>query len=377
MKKLLLGTTALFGAAALATAANADGTSTGPGVTVGGFIDFQAGFTDQDAAFETAGTGFSRDAKFSNDTEVHIKVQGEADNGIKYGAVIELEAGIAADAGEDDGFNADKTYLFLESSAGRVELGGNSSAARTLRVDASTIARATGGIDGDFHEYANVEGQGFFITPDLPTDAGLVNLGDTEDATKITYYTPRVSGFQAGLSYTPDTGNSGGVDGFSGDNDFGDFEDVFAAAINYAGQANDVSYEVALTGEIGESENAALEDLEAWSAGVLVGYQGFSVAGSYGDNNDSGQIDGIAGDDVDYWTLGAAYETGPFGVSVTYLNSDAGATDFENISVGADYQLAPGLVPYVEVSFFDTDDNNGATNDNDGTVVLVGTELSF
>ena len=51
------------------------------------------------------------------------------------------------------------------------------------------------------------------------------------------------------------------------------------------------------------------------------------------------------------------------------------------MSIGADYKLAPGLVPYVEVSFFEADDNvtdvAGASEDNEGTVFIVGTALNF
>ena len=116
------------------------------------------------------------------------------------------------------------------------------------------------------------------------------------------------------------------------------------------------------------------EDLFAWNAGALVGYSGFSVAASYGDWDDSLSI---ANADTDYWTLGAAYDFGAFGASITYLDSEvADVNEFDNISVGVDYKLAPGLTPYAEVSFFDQD-AAGAVNDNDGTVFIIGSQLAF
>ncbi len=38
--------------------------------------------------------------------------------------------------------------------------------------------------------------------------------------------------------------------------------------------------------------------------------------------------------------------------------------------------MAPGLTPYVDVTFFETD-QAGTTIENDGTVILMGTLLSF
>ncbi len=364
MKKLLLGTTVLFGAAALATSAQA-----APSVTVGGFIDFQAGIADQDSAYKTGAN--SRDVKFQNDTEVHINVAGQSDTGLRYGAAIELEADVNADA-DGEGLNADKTYIYVENDEmGRVEAGNNTDAAAALKVDASSIAAATGGIDGDFYDFANLAG--YWAAPDLPTANA---AGVTEDATKITYYTPRMSGFQVGASYTPDQGNGGTASGFTSDTN-GDFENVFNLGANYEGSYNSgLAVQASLTGEFGSSESAATEDLNAWALGTVLTYQGWSLAGSYADAGESGLAVGTNADQT-FWTLGAAYETGPYGVSVTYLDSEANSLDFNNIVVGADYKLAPGLVPYVEVSFFGTDDNNVATTDNDGSVVLVGAELSF
>ena len=370
MKKLLLGTSALIGAASLATAAHANG----PTITLGGFADFQAGIADQD--LDTTGTQYGRDVKFQNDTEIHVKVNGEADNGLRYGAVVELEADVSADA-DNEGVNADKTYLFLESELGRVEMGANSSASHTMRVESSTFARATGGTDGDWYDYVNFGGTNYIISPELPTAHA---NGVAEDATKLTYYTPRFSGFQAGVSYTPDSGNVGTAAGFSTDTDVGtfanpQFENVFNLGLNYTGQFDDVGLALSATGEFGQSEVATQEDLSAYALGANLSYMGFTVGGSYGDWSDSGQTVG-SNADASYWDAGIAYETGPFGVSLSYIDSEYGANDNQNLIVGADYELAPGLVPYVEVSFFNLD-TTGTVLDNDGTVFLVGSQLNF
>src|SRR5690606_16667833 len=133
----------------------------------------------------------------------------------------------------------DKTYLFLENGCGRIELGNNAGAAATMAVDASNFASGTGGIHGDWdnyihfphdhggHPYGVVASGGhahaFIHSPSLP----LGNAhGVNEDATKMTYYSPRFQGVQLGLSYAPDSSNGGTAVGFTGTHDNGNFEDV-------------------------------------------------------------------------------------------------------------------------------------------------------
>ncbi len=375
MKKFLLATSALVGAALVASAASAET----PKVTIGGYIDFQAGWADYDptAVGQPDGEG-----GFRNDTELRVSVDGVSDAGLGYGAVIELEADVVDDR-YGEGTNADKTFTYLQGDWGRVEMGSNFGVTKTLKVDASTFARATGGIDGDFFFFADPAGAGagnanYVISPDLRLDAGINARGDAEDAIKITYYTPRVEGFQLGLSYVPDSGDQRAALGTSGNSAF-NAENIVQGGVNYTGEFSGVSVAASATGEIGESEDPAIvgttNDLAGYALGLSLGYQGFTVGGSYGSQEESLRVDGS---DADFWTLGAGYETGPFGVSVSYLNStveQAAAVDneFQNVSLGADYTLAPGLVPYVEVSFFEYE---GAVT-RDGTVVLVGTELSF
>lgn len=399
MKKILLGTTTLVGAVLVAQAALAEA----PKVTVGGFADFQAGIMgdDQDAN--------RRGHAFRNDTEVSFKVDGKSDAGLGYGAEVWLEADTTDDA-DMQGTNASKTFLYLEGAWGRFEGGSNLGADQTLKIDASTIARATGGIDGDWIYFANNTGttsNNFFIaTPDLLMNYGATSgnnagLGDEaqENLSKITYYTPRWMGFQAGVSYAPSDqergqtttsatradntgaltiGDTGGTS-----TTISQAENIWQAGVNYSGQWDQVGLGVAATMEHGDAEAANYEDLFAWTVGAKLSYMGFSVAGSYGDWDDSLRLKTSNVDDSDFWTLGGAYEFGPWGVSVTYLESNFAVTsttdnEFTNLVVGADYKLAPGLTPYAEVSFYEQDAvGTGSTNDNDGTVFLLGSQLNF
>lgn len=382
MKKVLLGTTALM--SLLASAAFAEA----PAVTVGGSIDFQAGMTDQKKDYRTGAN--SRNGKFANDTNVDVKVAGKADNGLVYGANIRLLADVTA-SNDDSGLNADRTYTFIESNFGRIEAGSNVGATKTLKVDASTFARATGGIDGDWYRFVNGDltdldvGTGaahlvYAMTPDLPTDAGILERGDTENATNVSYYSPRYSGLQLGVTYTPDTGNRGTAAAFTTKYNTRQYGNVFSGGLNYKKSFDKVGVAASATGEYGDSENSTLEDLSAYALGLNATYANFTVGGSYGNWMKSGQVKGATQNkQVDYWTLGGAYVQGPVGASLTYLNSNRRENKFSNVSLGADYQLAPGLVPYAELSFVKFDPNRAISSSrtNDGTVFLLGTQLNF
>jgi len=384
MKKILLGTTGLVGASLLATAASAET----PKVTLGGFSDFQAGYVSDD---KDAG---QRSLGFRNDNEIVVKVDGKTNSGLGYGAQIDLEADTTADS-NNQGTNASRTFTYLEGGFGRVELGGNKSVAATQRIDASTIAVATGGINGSWVNFANGStagtrasnagslGANFVTTSKLAAEHGsLTRAGDetTYNATKVSYYTPKFSGFQAGISYTPQLDDRGQTMVSSDTNGVSDVIDV---ALGYSNTFSG-GYKLAAsaTYERGQGEGLAAasgfgtDDIRAWNAGASLGYQGFSLAGSYGRNSDTG----IAGVSSTYWTAGLGYAAGPVGLSATYLNSTAktaGVKDkFDNFVLGADYKLAPGLTPYAEVSFYDFN-GAAAANDNQGTAVILGTQVAF
>jgi hypothetical protein len=370
MKKILLGTTTLVGAVLVSQAALADA----PKVTLGGTSDFQAGFVSDDIANQ-------RNHGFKNDNEISVKVDGKSDMGLGYGAEIWLEADVTDDA-DLQGTNASKTFLYVDGAWGRLEGGSTLGPDQTLKIGAESIARATGGIDGDWYYYTTNAANHYIATPDLPLNYGgpdgAVAFGDEseENATKVVYYTPKWNGLQAGVAYVPTEDGSGQTLSLA-DNTANTSENIWVAAVNYSGQFEGVTVGLAATGNWGDAETAAAEDLSAWQVGGKLGYMGFAAAASYGEWNDSNVAAGL--DDSDFWTAGLAYETGPWGVSVTYLDSTyevgAGDNDFTSWSVGADYKLAPGLTPYVEFTDFDADPAAGAAND--GHVFLVGSSLNF
>lgn len=392
MKKILLGSTTLIGAAVLfAGAASADT----PKVTVGGFADFQMGVVNEDL------DSTKRSQAFRSDTEVTFRIDAKTDGGLGYGGGVDVETDASADA-DTQGTNASRTFIYLDGDWGRAEAGSEVGAQGTMKVGAESIARATGGIDGDWTYFFSTSptpaaANQVLATPDLYLAygggaPGAVQFGDEsqDNVNKVTYYTPRFSGFQLGVSYAPDSTSRGqtvnrfddGVTGVGGVVNAA--ENIWAGALNYDNKFGDIGFTAAGTVEWGNATLAANEDLRAWNLGAKLAYMGFSLAGSYGDLGESLRTKTLNADDTHYWTVGAAYEYGPFAGSVTYLDSEydrgnvlTGRNEFTNLAVGVDYKMAPGFTPYAEVNFIEMDIAGGVADDNDGTVFIVGSQLNF
>ena len=156
-------------------------------VTVSGFVYFRAHGGDLDAA--RLDPTVSRDLDFSNDTEVHIIARGKHDaTGIEYGGTVEFEA----DTNRTD--NTDETWLFLRGGFGELRFGDEDGPVDNSAVGGFTVAAGTGGIDGS-------------VIDTIAT--GVVKPFNSDDSTKIRYYTPTFGGFQAGVSYTPTSASNG------------------------------------------------------------------------------------------------------------------------------------------------------------------------
>jgi len=295
MKKILLGSTILVGAAALFSGA-AFAAET-PKVTLGGTSEFQVGHTSEDA---DAG---ERSSAFRSDNLITVRVDGKTNGGLGYGAGVDLHADTSADADSSytSGGTARQTFVYVEGNAwGRVEAGSKVGADATMKVDASSIARATGGIDGDWTYFVTPTTGSIIATPDLYNNYGATQFGDRsrENDNKVSYYTPRFAGFQLGLSYQIDqhkgqdvvrTKTASAVD------------NVWSGGVNYQGKFSGVDVAVAATAERGNATAAATEDLREWNVGTKLGYQGWSLAGSYGRYGDSLQASGTGSDSSTYY----------------------------------------------------------------------------
>ncbi|MGI9489534.1 MAG: porin [Geminicoccaceae bacterium] len=326
-KNLLLGSTALVGVFALAMPAFAD-----VEVTLSGQVEFVAEAADE----ETIDNG--RGYFFAMDSETKIEAEGAADNGVNYAAKVELEV----DADGDDGdINADEARLAFWGGFGRFELGREDGAADNMFVGGEDFQAGTGGIDGD-GENLNITG-----------------VPDTGDAAKITYFTPRIGGFQLGASYSPDTGDAQENDS---DDDAGEFEDNVELGANFNMSASGADITLTAVASLGNAE-VGDEDRENYGIGGGVEFGGLGIGAGYFIREEADEGDGFS--------IGVKYGFGPANVSAGYTYEDPDAGEESGVlAFSGDYGLFPGVTVKGDVSFNDDDQGAGGDSTTAGVLAL-------
>jgi len=357
MKKFLLST-ALVGVAFAAAPAMAQ-----VDVTVGGHTKNYLGWLSQD---DSAATTEERSFDMVRESEIHFNAEGTADNGLTYGFHVESEVdGV-------DGFAVEESYLYLASSLGRLNLGSEDGAAYLLQVAAPS---ADANIDG-LRQYITPINTGL-LTGVAPGEQDYDNDLSGQDE-KITYLSPNWSGFQFGLSYTPealdDIGT--GLGGFNIDDQEDNAGSVYDAAIRYEGTFNNIGF--ALGGgyshlDVEADTDATSEDANEWNVGADFDIGAFGLGAVYT------EVDGTTEGDSDEFetiVLGADYTTGPFQFGASYFNKDgdSAATETDRYTGGVVYTVTQGLTLRGSVSYSDFE---ATGSDQDATSVLGGIQFNF
>ncbi len=355
MKKLLLGSTALMAAGALlASPAAAEEKIK---LNVGGYYQSVVSFVDQDVS---GGTPEYHEINVRQEGEVQFTGSTTLDNGLTIGVNIQLEA-------EQSGDQIDEHFIFFSGDWGRVNVGAENSASYLMGY----IAPGVG---------LGVNSPNFFLFSTQGAARTTTATTAVSDANKLTYFSPRFSGFQLGVSYTPNIDARGGdaqSGGLNTDNDLGDQANFISLGANFVESFNGVDIAVSGVYELGDVEAsvAGVDDAEAWQIGLNVGFSGFTVGGSYGADNNATS----GNTDSESWDVGAKYATGPWGVSLGYMHSEtevAGGDDERDLIEGAvSYALGPGITIVGSLQYMDED--NTSTNDTDGWAAAIMSKLSF
>lgn len=376
MRKILLGTTAVVGAALLGAQAHAQ---TAPTVRVAGYMEFTAGYISDsidnarnlaNAAAPatgvvipaTAGAGararparsISRDKiDFRSDMEISIIVAGKAANGLEYGAEIELQMDNVTNTagngnlGSGTIVDTDEMWIYFRSpTLGTLQLGDQDSAADQLKVSGTgLLASLMGfGYSGAWDEFVvpNSDGTRYLLT----------NINDGSDATKIIYLSPSFFGFDFGVSYAPNgfegenfytqsgvgTGGNAASGSFQRDR-FG-IRNEWSGAVRYRGSFGNIGVGASFSAMRADAQDnngvfvpagggiaasvAGLQDVTQYEVGLsLTGY-GFGIQGFYSWGKFGGTVrtplrDGLA--NSTNIGIAAGYQTGPFSIGALWGQS--------------------------------------------------------
>ena len=379
MKKILYGTTAL---AAVGLLAGPVAAAEPLHMVLGGYYQQYFGYSDADKNASGA-TNINNTTNVQN-AEVHFKMRGELDNGLKIGGAIELE-------GETTGDQIDQSYLTLSGGFG------------TLRIGAINSGRYSYGWSTDAPDVGLGINSGYvsaFIPPQSgatwrfrePAVSTVIDL--TNDNQKLTYFTPRFNGFQFTASWTPDANSTGGSSPFNLANKDTSYTNAFDFGLSYKGEFNGAGVAVQAGIATANAPNYAtsngFDDFLSYNGGISVSFQGFTVAGSFA-RVDEGRALGCTvsactgSTQGTSYNAGIGYSTGPWGFSVAYFNGKQEATtantaeaENEFLEVAASYAIGPGIK--TSLSFLNASidgETAGPSDNNQGNALIWGIKLGF
>jgi len=390
MIRYLLGSTALLGVVAFGSSVNAETKTPTPSLAtpqlkISGQTSFNSWFFKNKSIYlptDAKNTPcktqtYSRGQLFTMDNaRLKFDVSGKSDRGMEYGLVITLDGGAHAEK------NVREDYLYFSGSWGKLLLGDTYGVEDTMAFGGFDQIGGTGGFNGDFSRVVN------FTTGDVHS----VNLvGETSRDTKLTYFTPRWNGIQAGASYTPRTEHRGEMKIDSGKSYLTPKEpfgtDNIASGVNFIHKFVS-GFEMALSAtsifahahpEYKKAHNR--RNVASFAFGGTFSYQNVGFSTEYGNNGRSYQFKGQhksnAGQFVDF---GLSYTWGAtkFGVGYYFGWRNAlGSTNpaavlagtssalFSNykrvkaktniVSATIDQKIAPGLGIYAEYDYYHAD----------------------
>jgi outer membrane protein OmpU len=368
MKKVLLGTTAIVAAGMIASP-SADAAEKLK-VSVGGYMEQWFGYVSQDEQNTSTADYSGFDVK--SDAEIHFTGMTTLDNGISVGINVQLEANT------NTSDQIDESYLIVKGNFGEINLGSENSALYKMNYapDEYGIGINSGDQSSWVTKPSNISG-GFFRSPFGSTN---VEPNRTNDSEKLTYYTPRIEGFQLGVSYIPDSGQ----DANAQPDRNASVTDGYAVAANFKRDFG--GFDLGISGGYGAFTDgpAAQDDPAAWAAGLTVGFGGFSLGASY-----AGSEGTTAADDNTGYNIGAAYASGPWGVSLGYFHGErdgsttagvtSGQADHDTFALSGKYALGPGVTAAATLAHteYSTDDTGVTDDSTEGTYFVVGMRLSF
>ena len=377
MKNTLLCTTALA-LTGLAGAANAAEVSAGA-VNMGfsGYYTTNIAIASVDTGTGLAAADFDGLDIMTN-AEIWFKPSITLDNGIKIGVDVQLEAG-----SNTNGDQIDEAYMTVSGDFGQFIIGSENSAGYKMTVaapDHSLIFAQSSSLTAFVPYSSAVSGADLFRGT---LGATYIENNRNNDAMRITYFSPRFSGLQLGISYARDSGQVNGPV-----NNNTTLTDIVDIGANYSGSFGGVDVDASARWGTASAPAGGV-DPEVWGAGLNLGFSGFTIGGSFAEQ------DGTAARDGHAYDVGIGYTSGPMSYSLTYFKGEN--ADNENVvalggiakeemetivlavkyAVNSNFKVGAFIAntDFTE-SFDDTGAATGAEN-VEGTVIGVGASFSF
>lgn len=274
--------------------------------------------------------------------EVYFSGEMTADNGLVYGARINLQTTLGPGAGIGRA-NQGREYLYLKGGWGSLELGKTGGAETALHLNVAGQYKGGGAFDWPVYGYGILGSVGLGVQNNP-------NWWDTQQ-TKASYFTPVINGIQAGISYTPSVSATADTT-LRGP---GGFQDEIGYGVQYNGDFDGTTISLSAVGATSDDDDTnGLRGIGFYQVSGIIRHAGASFGAGFWDAGDQGTADGR---DQEWtgWMVDAAYSFGPYGLEVSYVHTERNRTgggvaadmrDVDGWALSLGYALAPGLRIY-------------------------------
>jgi len=377
MRQALLGSTALAVLGLVsADAAAADGVK----LSIGGWYHAAAGVIageDFSASSDVAESSL-RDYAFKQNVGVSFSGESVLDNGLTVGAYVELRG----QSNSDDQIR--KVYAYFSGGFGKVQFGDQDSALAAMCYTVPSASKIFGA------DSPAVYGFNF-------SNAGLAGYGATNGtcygidsySTQLVYFSPDLSGFQFGVSFTPDqtedTRNT--LDGAATrlKTDTGQNSENLSLAAVFTHDFNGVSLTVGGAHSISfDKENSAADEAQDSNAYAQVAFAGFTIGGAmeyrqnfFEDNHDDLVFGAGVTYNWDVWTVGLGWTRGDYEKAIGVNLVGPFNAVHDDIALTASYAVGPGISVDGLLEYSRYKSNNAAGPDYQGIGVGLGTAIAF
>ena len=355
MKKILLGTSALLLAGMVSASANASNIK----LSVGGYANWYTGYVGGNNAMKDAanvgGERSYQNVPVIGDVEIDFTGETTLQNGIKIGAVIELEA-----VSQDSAFaKEDQSYVYVDGAFGRFVAGKMDTISKQFHKASKDVGLL--GVQGS--DIGLFQPWGMKNMENISTD-----IRNWDDDATLAYISPKFFGFTVAASYSNlDTDATHNMEG----NDV-----AYATTLAY----NNTFGKVTLDADLSYARFDKEEEFDggwieyALATGVRVGVAGFTFGGGYKYQNGK-DYQG----DTKTFDVGVAYETGPYGVSLSYIYEDEdyfGADEKTQMLLASfAYNVTEGVDTFVSLAY--VGDKNEDADRKNAYILAGGMGLTF
>lgn len=329
------------------------------------------------------GKGFGQHLALE-DSRINFDVLGNTDalGGLEYGFLV----GVAADTDQPN--NVEEARISFKNQYGTVMIGDTRGVDDFMAVGPWKVMGGTGG-----GIYGN-------MTSTYQPTSGVRFSGDIlntpKDATKINYITPRVAGFQIGVTYTPNSAHDGSAKLFSHTNGGRVTQHFFSAqpfdhsqvgvGVNYKNTfQNGLNAQASFTGLFGHTKfgkryaagdtkayvpsttaagnvvtntTTKVRNTKGFALGAILGFQGWKIAGEYVNNGKSGEPHALKGNNagrVYSAAIGYSWQVNSIAAGYSHTARKLG-TGFSKAKADVytltyDHKFAPGFEGFIEGNF--------------------------